>query len=53
MLSPYSNAEYLKKQWVESDFGNWMLFSTPSGYATTNNPLESYNGIIKEFFTQH
>ncbi len=29
-----------------------MLYSTPIGYATTNNPLESYNAKIKTFFTQ-
>ena len=44
-------ATYFRKQWVDSLFSNWMLFSTPPGYATTNNPLESYNAIIKAFFT--
>ena len=24
---------------------------TPAGYASTNNPLESYNATIKKFFT--
>ena len=44
-------ATYFRKQWVASVFSNWMLFSTPPGYATTNNPLESYNALIKAFFT--
>jgi hypothetical protein len=43
---------YFLKQWVLSPFKNWQLYSTPIGYATTNNPIEQYNAIIKKFFTQ-
>ena len=42
---------YFLKQWVNSPFKNWQLYSTPVGYATTNNPIEQYNAIIKKFFT--
>jgi len=42
---------YFLKQWVFSPFKNWQLYSTPVGYATTNNPIEQYNAIIKKFFT--
>jgi hypothetical protein len=44
-------ASYFMKQWVLSPFKNWQLYSTPLGYATTNNPIEQYNAIIKRFFT--
>jgi hypothetical protein len=43
--------KYFKKQWVESTFCNWQIFKTPPGYATTNNPIESYNNKIKTLFT--
>ena len=43
--------KYFKKQWIESSFSNWQIFKTPPGYATTNNPIESYNNKIKTFFT--
>ena len=32
-----------------SDFGNWLLFQHPQHL---QHPLESYNAIIKAFFTQ-
>ena len=32
--------EYFEKQWVNSTFNNWQLYSTPVGFATTNNPIE-------------
>ncbi len=42
---------YFKKQWVVSKFSNWQIFSTPAGYAHTNNPVEQYNRTIKADFT--
>ena len=46
-----SFCKYFHKQWVESRFCNWCVFSSPIGYTTTNNPIESYNNTIKRFFT--
>ena len=43
---------YFEKQWINSPFKNWQLFSTPVGFATANNPVEQYNCIIKKFFTE-
>ena len=43
--------KYFGKQWVESRFCNWCVFSSPLGYSTTNNPIESYNNTIKSLFT--
>ena len=42
---------YFKKQWMESEFCNWQIYQTPPGFTTTNNPIESYNGMLKAFFT--
>ena len=42
---------YFKTQWIENIFSNWQIFQTPAGFTTTNNPVESYNAIIKRFFT--
>ena len=42
---------YYKTQCIESIFSNWRIYQTPAGYFTTNNPMESYNAIIKRFFT--
>ncbi len=42
---------YFKTQWIESIFSNWQIFQTLAGFTTTNNPVESYNAIIKRFFT--
>ena len=44
-------SDYFTKQWVNSNFKNWMIFLTPAGYAHTNNPVENYNCIIKSCFT--
>ena len=43
--------KYFKAQWMDSIFCNWRIFQTPPGFTTTNNPIESYNAIIKKFFT--
>ncbi len=42
---------YFKKQWIDSVFSHWQIFQTPPGFTTTKNPVESYNGKIKAFFT--
>lgn len=42
---------YFNKQWIDSSFKNWQIFCTPAGYPMTNSPIESYNNIIKKFFT--
>ena len=43
--------EYFSKQWLDGVFCNWCIFNTPPGYSTTNNPVESNNAVIKNFFT--
>ena len=43
---------YFFDQWVNSDFSHWQIFRTPAGIANTNNPLDLYNGSIKDDFTK-
>ncbi|KAF1775837.1 hypothetical protein GQ600_17712 [Phytophthora cactorum] len=40
--------DHIIKMWVNSHrFSRWQTFWTPSGYATTNNPLEQYHRKVK------
>ena len=43
---------YFIEQWLEGSFSNWQIFNTPPGYATTQNPEESFNKQIKDHFTE-
>ena len=43
--------KYFSKQWLEGPFSSWSIYLTPAGLASTNNPIESFNGIIKKCFT--
>ena len=45
--------DYFQKQWIKSKFNKWAVFHTPSGFTTTNNPIESYNKSIKCYFTNN
>ena len=42
---------YFKTQWINSKFNKWQLLQRDLGLAITNSPLESYNGRIKNDFT--
>ncbi|RMZ99520.1 Carbonic anhydrase 2 [Brachionus plicatilis] len=44
-------AEYFSKQWICSEFKNWQLFLTRPGMEMSNSPIESYNRVIKDYFT--
>ena len=44
---------YVIPQWFEGTFVNWQIFKSPPGFATTNNPMESFNKIIKAQFTNY
>ena len=43
--------EYVVPQWFDGPFSNWQVFCSPPGFASTNNPMESFNKIIKSQFT--
>lgn len=47
-----SFADYFTKEWLSGKFVNWQIFNTPPGYASTPNPVESFNAQIKNFFTK-
>jgi hypothetical protein len=40
------------KQWVNGRHNKWRIFDSPPGYAKTNNPLESFNALIKRDYTK-
>ncbi|KAE9097960.1 hypothetical protein PF010_g15758 [Phytophthora fragariae] len=42
---------YFRRVWVRSEFHRWQCFHTPSGYATTNDPVEQFNRLIKRDYT--
>ncbi len=44
---------YFEKQWIKSKFNKWSVFHSPPGFTTTNNPIESFNKTIKQFFTDN
>ena len=42
-------AKYFNEQWLQGRYWRWQIFHTPFGYATTNNPCETFNAKIKKF----
>jgi hypothetical protein len=41
-------AEYFRMTWgLHSDNSSWQIFHTERGYATTNNPVETFNSALK------
>eukprot|EP00644_Phytophthora_capsici_P017319 jgi/Phyca11/125249/e_gw1.57.65.1 len=39
---------YFARVWLSSRFCRWQIFHTPPAFATTNNPVESFNAIAVE-----
>ncbi|KAF0702377.1 hypothetical protein AaE_015974 [Aphanomyces astaci] len=44
---------YFDAQWMQGTFTKWQVFHTPSGFASTNNPSESFNKHFKGIYTEH
>lgn len=42
---------YFSTQWF-GKFGNWQCFHSPSGFAKTTNPAETFNNQIKRDYTR-
>jgi len=38
---------YFEKQWLRGRYWRWQAFHSPMGYATTNNPCETFNASVK------
>jgi hypothetical protein len=45
-------AEYFATNIMCTSFSKWQVYHTPSGYAKTNNPVETFNGEFKKTYTQ-
>ncbi|GMF27019.1 unnamed protein product [Phytophthora lilii] len=48
-LSDFDQCMY--SQWLFGRFSTWQAFITPSDFATTNNPAETFNAILKRDYT--
>ncbi|OWZ11619.1 hypothetical protein PHMEG_00015330 [Phytophthora megakarya] len=48
-LSEFSS--YFAKVWLNRRVSRWQCYHTPSGFATTNNPCETYNAALKRDVT--
>ncbi|ETM51739.1 hypothetical protein F442_04722 [Phytophthora nicotianae P10297] len=44
---------YFTETWLASRFSQWQVYHSPSGIATTNNPVEQYNAVLKRDVTPH
>ncbi|POM60594.1 hypothetical protein PHPALM_30532 [Phytophthora palmivora] len=39
-------AQYMLSQWLTGRFTAWQLYLNPSGFASTNNPAETFNALL-------
>lgn len=46
-----SFAAYFNSVWPSGKFYRWQCFQTPSEYATTNNPPEQFNSLLKSDYS--
>jgi len=44
--------DYIKKEWIDSQYCNWQIFRNKPGFANTNSNLESFNNTVKRTFTK-
>ena len=45
---------YFNKEWLlNARFNNWQMFKVPPGIPNTNNPIESFNKILKLIYTNY
>ncbi|RLN43882.1 hypothetical protein BBJ28_00026860 [Nothophytophthora sp. Chile5] len=49
ILVPF--AQYFHGQWLTGHFTAWQVFNTPTGFASTNNPAETFNALLKRDYT--
>lgn len=43
---------YMIRQWLNGNYSNWQCYVTPAGFATTNNPCETFKRALKRDYTQ-
>ncbi|OWZ03437.1 hypothetical protein PHMEG_00024837 [Phytophthora megakarya] len=44
-------ARYMQTQWLYGAFCNWQVHQTASCFASTNNPVERFNRVLKRGYT--
>ncbi|ETN14419.1 hypothetical protein PPTG_22120 [Phytophthora nicotianae INRA-310] len=44
-------SQYMSAQWLYGPFSKWQAYATPIGFATTNDPVETFNAVIKRDYT--
>ncbi|RLN92624.1 hypothetical protein BBJ28_00015178 [Nothophytophthora sp. Chile5] len=44
-------ARYMCAQWLTGPFTSWQAYHTSTGFATTNNPCETFNALLKRDYT--
>uniref|UniRef100_H3H147 MULE transposase domain-containing protein n=1 Tax=Phytophthora ramorum TaxID=164328 RepID=H3H147_PHYRM len=44
-------AQYIHGQWLTGHFTAWQVLAPPSGFASTNNPAETSNALLKRDYT--
>ncbi|KUF96258.1 hypothetical protein AM588_10005890 [Phytophthora nicotianae] len=47
----YLFSQYMNAQWLQGPFSTWQAYATPCGFATTNNPAETFNALLKRDYT--
>jgi len=53
MPEAVSFASYFVGQWLTGRYWTWQCFLHPPGYATTNNPVEQFNHVLKRVYSMH
>ncbi|POM58929.1 Hypothetical protein PHPALM_36358 [Phytophthora palmivora] len=43
--------QYMCAQWLFGRFSTWQIYATPIGFASTNNPVETFNALLKRDYT--
>jgi len=44
--------DYIKKEWIDSQYCYWQIFRNKPGFANTNSNLESFNNTVRRIFTK-
>ncbi|ETL83454.1 hypothetical protein L917_16606 [Phytophthora nicotianae] len=44
-------AQYMTDQWLYGRYWKWQRYFTPPGFASTNNPVETFNARLKRDYT--
>ncbi|RLN95026.1 hypothetical protein BBJ28_00023485 [Nothophytophthora sp. Chile5] len=46
-----SFAQYIRGQWLNRRYSTCQLYWTPTGFASTNNPVETFNAVLRRDYT--